>query len=120
LLAIRQLIFKSAAADDEIGEITETLKWGEAAYLTEQTGSGSTIRLGYKDNKPDCAAIYFNCQTTLIKDIQQHYPDKFEYQDNRALFIPIKPSLPSKELKHCINMALKYHKNKKLRKAGLI
>ena len=43
LLKVRQLIFECAAADDAIGTLTETLKWGEPAYLTEQTKSGSTI-----------------------------------------------------------------------------
>ncbi len=120
LLEIRQLIFNCASADETIGELTETLKWGEPAYLTEKTGSGSTIRLGFKDNQPDTVAIYFNCQTTIIKQIQQRFDGLFDCVNNRAVLIPAKDSLPEKELSECINFSLKYHINKKARSAGLL
>lgn len=120
LTEIRQLIYTRASADPEVGKITETLKWGEPAYLTEQTGSGSTIRLGYKDSKPDSVAIYFNCQTTIIKDISKRYSDTFNCEDNRALWISLDNPLPTDQLADCIDIALKYHLNKKARKAGLM
>ena len=41
---VRALLFQMAAQYKEVGPITETLKWGEPAYLTEQSKSGSTIR----------------------------------------------------------------------------
>ena len=31
---LRRLIFAVAAQDERVGELTETLKWGELAYLT--------------------------------------------------------------------------------------
>jgi len=120
LMEVRQLILKCAAKDDAIGELTETLKWGEPAYLTEQTGSGSTIRLGFKDTQPDTIAVYFNCQTTIIKDIQQRYPDQFNCENNRVLLLPIAKPLPKKDLSECLDIALKYHINKKSRAAGLL
>lgn len=46
LLEVRRLIFATAAETSGVGPLTETLKWGEPAYLTEATVSGSTIRLG--------------------------------------------------------------------------
>lgn len=120
LMEIRDLIFKCAASDDAIGELTETLKWGEPAYLTEQTGSGSTIRLGFKESQPESVGVYFNCQTTIINDIQQRYADKFTCKDNRVLLLPVKQPVPAEELSECMNIALKYHVNKKARKAGLM
>ena len=45
LLEVRDLIFETAVAIEGVGPLTETLKWGEPAYLTLATGSGSTIRL---------------------------------------------------------------------------
>jgi hypothetical protein len=42
LLVLRQLILDIAAATDGVGEIEETLKWGEPAYLTKNKG-GSTV-----------------------------------------------------------------------------
>ena len=120
LIQVRQLIIKCAAQDDAIGELTETLKWGEPAYLTEQTGSGSTIRLGFKDKSPDTVAIYFNCQTTIVKDIQLRYPTLFKCENNRTVLLPVNKPLPKTELADCLDIALKYHINKQAREAGLL
>jgi len=118
LMEVRGLILKCAADDDAIGKLTETLKWGEPAYLTEQTGSGSTIRLGFKDSQPDTIAVYFNCQTTLVEDIKNRYPDKFICDGTRAVLLKISKPLPRKALSDCLNMALKYHLNKSARTAA--
>lgn len=120
LLQIRELILSCAAEDSAIGVITETLKWGEPAYLTEQSKSGSTIRLGYKDSAPDSVAIYFNCNTTIVKDIQRLYTDQFQCEGNRQLSILIDQPLPEQALSECLTLALKYHVNKKVRAAGLL
>ena len=63
LLEVRDLVFETAADLEDVGPLTETLKWGEPAYLTEATGSGSTIRLGWPKARPSHAAVYFNCKT---------------------------------------------------------
>ena len=34
---LRQLIFETAAATEVVGELEETLKWGEPSYLTPKT-----------------------------------------------------------------------------------
>ncbi len=107
LLKIRELIYQCAASDQSIGEITETLKWGEPAYLTGQTGSGSTIRLGYKDKQPDKVAVYFHCQTSIVKDIQKRYKS-IECVDNRALLLQLNTDIPA-ELADCLMVALTYH-----------
>jgi len=65
-------------------------------------------------------AVYFNCQTTIINDIKQRYADKFTCKDNRVLLLPVKQPVPAEELSECMNIALKYHVNKKARKAGLM
>jgi len=47
LLEVRSLIFATAARSNEVGPLTETLKWGEPAYLTEATEIGSNpARMG--------------------------------------------------------------------------
>ncbi|MHA1572057.1 MAG: DUF1801 domain-containing protein, partial [Alphaproteobacteria bacterium] len=45
LMALRQLIFETAALSEGVGPLTETLKWGQPSYLTQQSGSGTTIRI---------------------------------------------------------------------------
>ena len=66
LLILRQLIFEVARSTDGVGPVTETLKWGEPAYLTEESRSGSTIRIGWKATAATRYGLYFNCRTTLI------------------------------------------------------
>jgi len=116
LLQVRELIFAAAAADDDVGKLTETLKWGEPAYLTEETDSGSTIRLGrLKDSGH--AAILFNCRTTLVDNFRERFPDQFEYRQTRALLVPVTGRLPKQELSICLSLALTYHLDRQGRKA---
>ncbi|WP_409192090.1 DUF1801 domain-containing protein [Bradyrhizobium sp. RDM4] len=108
LLEVRKLIFATAKAHDDVGRLTETLKWGEPAYLTEETGSGSTVRLGrVKDSgRP---AILFNCKTTLVDTFRERFPDRFEYRQTRALLLDFAGALPKQELTVCLSLALTYH-----------
>ncbi|TQF38108.1 hypothetical protein UNPF46_17410 [Bradyrhizobium sp. UNPF46] len=115
LLQVRSLVFATAAAHEEVGRLTETLKWGEPAYLTAETGSGSTIRLGrLKDS--DHAAILFNCKTTLVDDFRERFPDQFEYRQTRALLLPVTGKLPKLELSICLSLALTYHLDRRGKK----
>ncbi|OKH87836.1 DUF1801 domain-containing protein [Thalassospira sp. TSL5-1] len=113
LLQIRSLIFTTAADMPDVGPLTETLKWGEAAYLTEASGSGTTIRLGTTKSAPDCCAVFVNCQTTLISDFRSHFADDFIFEGNRALIIPAHAPLPKEPLILCLRSALTYHQHKK-------
>jgi hypothetical protein len=66
LFALRQLIYETADSTGGFGPITETLKWGELAYLTEASRSGTTIRIGRKAAMPAQYAMYFHCRTNLV------------------------------------------------------
>ncbi|ESQ89921.1 hypothetical protein ABAC460_11520 [Asticcacaulis sp. AC460] len=110
LLEVRNLIYETAATTPGVGVLTETLKWGEPSYLTEASKSGSTIRLGL--SKPErSAALFFNCQTTLISDMRAQFGDLFTFQGDRALLLPGGP-LPTSPLAICLAMALTYHQRK--------
>ncbi len=113
LQELRGLIFEVAGQTDNVGEIEETLKWGEPSYLTSKSGSGTTIRISSVKNQPDKFGIYFNCQTTLLDDFRQQYPDVFEFSGKRALYFKADQALPLEPLKHCIAQALTYHLRKK-------
>lgn len=112
LLAIRALVFETAARHPEVGAITETLKWGEPAYLTEESGSGSTIRIDFKEKDPRHVSLFFNCQTTLVGQMRREFPGEFSYVENRQVQIPLTGRLPKKVLSQCLAMALMYHRNK--------
>jgi len=114
LLRLRKLILKTATLTEGVGPITETLKWGEPAYLTETSRSGSTIRLGWKAKMPDQFALFFNCNTTLVDTFRTLFPD-LKYQGNRAIVFSTNDKLPVDELGECFNMALTYHKKKSQR-----
>jgi len=110
LMSVRKLIFAAAAIEDA-GPLTETLKWGQPAYLTEVSKSGTTIRLGCKKNA-DAYAVYFHCKTTLIASFRKQYSDVFQFEGNRAIVINVAERIPEKELMACLSMALCYHQNK--------
>lgn len=109
LLTIREMIFTIAAQTTGVGPLTETLKWGEPAYLTEASRSGSTIRLGMVRSAPDRCAVLFNCQTTLIDTFRAHFADDFTFEGNRALLLPATAPLRATPLALCLRAALTYH-----------
>ena len=103
---LRKLILDTASEIDQIEQLEETLKWGEPSYIVKK---GSTIRMDWKDKKPDQYALYFNCNTSLVETFKAVYGNLFHYEKNRAIVFPLNETLPEKEIKECIEMALKYH-----------
>lgn len=114
LLALRQLIINTAATTAGVGPLTETLKWGEPAYLTPSK-SGSTVRIGCAKDQTTYA-IYFNCNTTLVDTYRSMFPHTFKVEGNRALVFALNDALPVQELAFCISMALTYHLKKSKQK----
>lgn len=112
LLFLRGLIFDVAARTPGVGELTETLKWGEPAYLTVQSGSGSTIRIDRKKAHPTQYAMYFHCQTMLVDTFRTLFPTEFRYEANRSILFEEHERVPVKQLRLCIEMALTYHRRK--------
>lgn len=109
LLKLRDLVLETAVRTDGVGEIEECLKWGQPSFVTKKPKSGSTIRIDAIRNAPDKVAMYFICNTNLVTQFQQHYPDAFIFEGNRALIFDVGSKLPEDELRHCIAMALTYH-----------
>lgn len=108
LLAVRGILLDAAAADPRIGPLTETLKWGEPAYLTAATGSGSTVRLGVSrsDARP---ALFVNCRTSLAADIAELHGATFGYQAARAVLLPTDIAAHADAIRHAVTLALTYH-----------
>ncbi len=107
LLTLRRLIFETAETLPEVGALEETLKWGQPAYLTPETKSGATIRLGLP--KQSGFALYTHCQTTILADFRTMFSDGFVYEGNRAVHFNDSEALPLKELRLLIRSALTYH-----------
>jgi hypothetical protein len=112
LMTLRELVFDTAAKTAGVGRLTETLKWGQPSYLTEETGSGTTVRID-RLKAGDSYAAYFHCQSGLIEQFRELYPDTFKYQGKRAIVFASNDRVPAKELRHCIALALTHHSRKK-------
>ena len=107
LLAVRRRVFDLAERAG-VGPLTETLKWGEPAYLTEASKSGTTVRLGLSGAR---AAVFFNCQTRLVGDFRSDFPEAFEYVGNRA--VVLSDAVDPAVLDLCLGRALTYHRDKR-------
>ncbi|OJG70057.1 hypothetical protein RV11_GL001769 [Enterococcus phoeniculicola] len=110
LLAIRELIFKTARQVTGVGKLTESLKWGQPTYSTLETKSGTPIRIDRFEEK--YVAIFFNCQTVLIEQFRELFPERLMFSKNRAIVLDPLQELPVRELEFCLSAALIYHKNK--------
>lgn len=109
---LRGLIYEVADTTEGVGNLEETLKWGEPAYLTKNPKSGTTIRIDWKDKNPVQIAMYVSCTTTLIENFRMQFTGRLKFEGKRAVVFPAEKPLPRKELMICIQMALRYHLDK--------
>ena len=113
MLQLRNLIYQTADSTDGAGELEETFKWGEPAYLTSKTKSGTTIRIDWKPKKPEQIGMYVNCKTNLISAFKTLFDGDLQFEGNRAIVFPAEKPIPEEQLKICIKMALRYHLDKR-------
>jgi hypothetical protein len=114
LLALRRLILETAARTPGVGALEETLKWGQPSYLTPESRSGSTIRIDRVKPAGDGReryALYVHCQTSLVSTFRQLYRDELTFGGNRSILLDADRPLPKAALRHCIALALTYHRN---------
>ena len=112
LMALRELVFATAAATAGVGRLTEALKWGQPSYLTKETASGTTVRIG-RLTSGDGYAVYFHCQSGLLGQFRELYPDTFKYEGQRAIVFDEADRLPVRPLRHCLALAFTHHSRKK-------
>lgn len=110
LATVRDLIYAAAAAK-EVGPLTETLKWGQPAYLAESTRSGTTIRLDWQRRTGRCAMLV-HCGTTLVDSFRERFADEFEFEKNRAILLPQHGPLPVDAIESCIALTLTYRRQR--------
>lgn len=91
------------------GPLTETLKWGEPAFLTEATKSGTTLRIAWKPKAPDVLQMLVSCQTNLIDTWRTRFPE-LRFAGDRAVLLPLDAPLPRDALRSCAALALTYHR----------
>ena len=110
LVELRELILK-ISLDLQLGEVEESLKWGEPSYSVK---TGSPIRIDWKLKTPNNYYLYFHCQTKLVDTFRELHGDVLRFQGNRAIELRLSDPLPEPEIKHCLELALTYHQRKHL------
>jgi len=108
LADLRSLVLDTAACTAGVGPLQEALKWGQPSFLTEVSGSGTTVRIDA--HRSGGVALYVNCQTNLVDTFRSHYPE-LSYEGDRAIVLAPEV-LPTAALRHCIALALTYHARK--------
>ena len=86
---------------------------GEPAYLTQESKSGSTLRLGLAKGVPPRCALYFNCKTSLVDEFRSVFPDAFSFEGARAVLLDPDRPIPAAALAQCIAAALTYHRRRR-------
>ncbi|MDW1602924.1 DUF1801 domain-containing protein [Vibrio sp. Vb2960] len=112
---LRNLVFQ-VASKLELGEVDETLKWGEPSYSVK---TGSPLRMDWKLKSPNSYYLFFNCQTKLIDTFRELYSDELVFQGNRAIVLSLSKPLPETVIKSCLELALTYHQRKNLPLLGV-
>ncbi len=112
---LRNLVFQ-VASELELGEVVETLKWGEPSYSVK---TGSPLRMDWKLKSPNSYYLFFNCQTKLIDTFRELYSDELVFQGNRAIVLSLSKPLPETVIKSCLELALTYHQRKNLPLLGV-
>ena len=113
LTQLRDLVREVAGQTPGVGQLSEELRWGQPAFLTPETGSGSTIRLDALRNDPSKVALYFHCQSGLVPQFRELYRDTLIFEKDRAIVLAVADNLPKPALAHCISLALTHHLRKK-------
>lgn len=107
LLKLRELVFDVADDLPQIGRLEEALRWGQPSYLTPDTKSGSTLRLGIP--KSGGFALFVHCQTSLIADYKAAFPDAKNIEGKRAILFNEPTDIDPNKHKWLIRQALTYH-----------
>ncbi len=118
LQALRWIIFDVAAAEEAIGPLEETLKWGQISYLTPITKSGSTLRIDALDD--DRLALYVNCRTTLVDTFRTFYDDTLEFEGHRCVKFSMEDERQIDAIVHCIILTLTYHRHKHVQPVNVV
>ena len=106
--ALRKMVHDVAGRITGIGELEETLKWGEPAFLTTASRSGTTVRLAWHAKEPDHYSMFVSCQTTLLDQYRALFPE-LDCVGNRQVRLPLDRTPPAC-LRDCIALALTYKK----------
>ncbi|RLJ60362.1 hypothetical protein BCF46_0560 [Litoreibacter meonggei] len=99
-------ILRIASTAEGIGPLTETLKRGEPAYLTNAPKTGTTLRLGLIGGR---AAVMVPCSTTILEDARAVFGELPEFSGKRGVILGGEQQV----FDYIVNAALSYHMRKR-------
>lgn len=117
LLALRRMILAVAGDREEIGGISETLKWGQASYAPLRPRTGTPVRIDADATHGGDVALYVNCQTDLVETWRDIYPGLM-FGGSRSVHFRADRPLPEAEIRHLIAQAFTYHRRSATKKKG--
>ncbi|MEJ6397569.1 DUF1801 domain-containing protein [Yoonia sp. 208BN28-4] len=103
-LRLRDLIYETAREMPQIGELSETLKWGQPSYTVK---GGTPLRIAVP--KTGGCGLYAHCQTTVIADYAAVHGTDEQIEGNRAVIFAQADDIVQDRLRHLIRNALTYH-----------
>ena len=72
LMRLRQYVLDTAAETAGIGDLIETLKWREPAYLRQEPRTGTTIRINAVKGSHDRYAMYSPLPNLAHRNFQEY------------------------------------------------
>lgn len=105
-----KLVQQASSNLPEVGEITQTTKWGQIAFLPRRPRVGTTVRVDQVGEKE--VALYVHCQTNLVETYRTLFPD-LKFEGNRAVLFDCSKPLPEKEIALMVEAAMTYHLRKR-------
>lgn len=115
---MRELIFEVATETEGVGKLNETLKWGSPSYLTDQTQSGTTVRIDRVSWQKDKYGVFVHCQSGVIDQFKSAFGNDYTYDGQRGIILDSNEEIPEEAIRHFIWLALTYHLRKKRRPRG--
>ncbi|MEM9438447.1 MAG: DUF1801 domain-containing protein [Pseudomonadota bacterium] len=110
LLRVRSLIAAEAEAED-VGDVSECLKWGQPSYVTARPKTGTTLRLACTAKGEP--ALFTHCQSGVMEAFRQFTPASIRIDGNRAAVLSLGEPLPKAAVAQLVRLALTYHSAKK-------
>lgn len=114
LLLLRTMILAVASKTPGVGRLDETIKWDAPSYLTSETQSGTTIRIGRIKSDEELFGIFVHCQSNVVKEFREKVSTPLKFDKTRGIILNAKDKIPD-EIHYFIYLALTYHLRKKKR-----
>lgn len=105
-------VFHDIAAQNALGPLDETLKWGKPSWRPKRPRTGSTLRMDWQPNAPHRLSLFVDCKTDLAARMADLYADVLTNDGRRAMGLALTAPLPEQAIAHLAQMTFTYHLKK--------